>query len=349
MLSGNELNEIREHLEQAQNPVFFFDNDVDGLISFVLLRRFIGRGKGVAIKSFPELDETYVRKVEEFDSDYVFVLDKPEVSKAFIDEIEKKNIPIVWIDHHDIKINIENKFLHYYNPIFSKEKSAEPVSYISYKICNKKEDNWVALIGCIYDNFIPEFLDDVNKEYSDLIKKDIKSAFDILYENDFGKLVMLLDFGLKDRTTNVVSMINFLINIKSPMDLLKENESNFKIYRRFNQVKGIYDKLLEKAKKVARNCKKIVFFQYGGELSLSSNISNELSYRFPGKVIIVAYIKGAITNISVRGDIDVRKLTIEAVKQIDGAKGGGHKHATGAKMNVEDLEKFRKYFEENVV
>jgi len=47
--------EVREHLEKAQNPVFFFDNDPDGLCSFLLLQRYIGRGRGVVIKSFPQM------------------------------------------------------------------------------------------------------------------------------------------------------------------------------------------------------------------------------------------------------------------------------------------------------
>lgn len=51
MLTNEQINEIREHLENARNPVFFFDNDPDGLCSFLLLQRFIGRGRGVAIKT----------------------------------------------------------------------------------------------------------------------------------------------------------------------------------------------------------------------------------------------------------------------------------------------------------
>ena len=69
MLTQEQIAEIREHLEKAQNPVFFFDNDIDGLMSFVILRRYLGRGKGVAIKSFPELDGSYIHKAEEFNSD----------------------------------------------------------------------------------------------------------------------------------------------------------------------------------------------------------------------------------------------------------------------------------------
>jgi single-stranded DNA-specific DHH superfamily exonuclease len=39
MLNDKQIDEIREHLEKAQNPLFFFDNDDDGLCSFLLLQR----------------------------------------------------------------------------------------------------------------------------------------------------------------------------------------------------------------------------------------------------------------------------------------------------------------------
>jgi len=348
MLSEEQFEEIREHLNRAQNPVFFFDNDCDGLIGFILLRRYIDRGRGVAIKSFPSLDESYAKKIEEFNADYVFILDKPAVSDDFFEEVERKNIPIVWIDHHDVEVNLNRKNLYYYNPMLGKNKSSEPVSFLTYKISNRNEDLWLSMAGCVADNFIPYFKDDFCKKYKELCKKDNESAFEILYGTDFGKLVMMLNFGLKDRTSNVVSMINFLFKVKNPSEILIEDEKNYKITKRYEQINSVYIKLLEKAKIIARSSKKVVFFQYGGELSLSADLSNELSYRFPGKAIIVAYIKGAIANVSIRGSMDVRKITLEAIKNINGSSGGGHEHATGSKMSVEDLPKFKEFFEKMV-
>ncbi|MEK9185033.1 MAG: hypothetical protein AAB866_02620 [Patescibacteria group bacterium] len=46
MLTEKQINEIKEHLEKAQNPVFFYDNDPDGLCSFLLLQRYIDDGVG---------------------------------------------------------------------------------------------------------------------------------------------------------------------------------------------------------------------------------------------------------------------------------------------------------------
>jgi len=158
----------------------------------------------------------------------------------------------------------------------------------------------------------------------------------------------MLSFALKDRTSSVVSMINLLFNIKSPFDILKEDEKNSKILRRYEQVYSVYSRILDKAKKIARVSRKLVFFQYGGQLSLSANLANELSYRFPSKVIIVAYIKGAVVNISVRGNVNIRNITLRAIEKIGNATGGGHEHATGAKISVDDLPKFREFFEEEL-
>lgn len=90
MLTKEQMQEIREHLNNSQNPVFFFDNDQDGLCSFLLLQKYLGRGKGFPIKTSPALTKDYLRKVDEFNSDYVFVLDKPEISEDFVTEIEKR-------------------------------------------------------------------------------------------------------------------------------------------------------------------------------------------------------------------------------------------------------------------
>jgi len=346
MLSGKEIKEIREHLEKAQNPVFFFDNDVDGLVSFILLRRFIGRGKGVAIKSFPELDESYARRVDEFNADYVFILDKPIVSESFLEEIRKKNIPVVWIDHHDVPKPKKINNLSYYNSLDG--ELGEPISYVSYVVSGKKTDAWISLIGCISDNYIPPFYDDFVKDYPTVSIRNPDSAFQVLYETDLGKMILMFSFSLKDRTSSVVAMINFLFNVKSPFEILKEDSNNKNIFKRYVQVRKFYDKILEKAKRVARGPKKLIFFQYGGDMSLSADIANELSYRFPGKVILVAYSKGASANISIRGSVDVREITLKALKEIPNSSGGGHKFATGAKMSFDDLPKFKRIFEEEL-
>lgn len=335
MLTQKQIREIREHLERAQNPLFFFDNDADGLASFLLLRRYIGRGKGVAIKSFPDLNENYARKLYELKPDYIFVLDKPEIAEGFLREAKNLNLPLVWIDHHDVPKPERDIF--YFNP-FLNSKTNEPVSYLCYKITEKKDDIWLAVIGCIGDGYFPDFVKDFKQKYPELWGENIKSAFQALYTTELGKIARILNFALKDRTSKVVNMLRFLITVKSPHEILDEEKAR-SILQRFKQVDLKYSRLVEKAKRFARG--KLLFFQYGGELSLSADIANELSFLFSDKIIVVAYLKGSKANISLRWEKDVRKMTLEAIKGLEGATGGGHEHATGAQVGIEDLPKFK--------
>lgn len=345
MLTQKQISKIREHAEKAQNPLFFFDNDNDGLCSFLLLQRFLGRGKGVAIKSFPDLNISYYRKVVELKPDYIFILDKPFVSREFLEKAKQDNIPIVWIDHHLID-KPEDKEIDYYNT-HHEDNNNEPVSYICYKVTNKKEDIWLAIIGCISDCYLPDFFEEFNKKYPDLSKKDPKSAFDLLYSTEIGKIARILDFSLKDTTTNVINMLRFMTRVKNPLDILEENNKTKQILRRYEQINTKYQELMEKARKQKGD--KLLYFQYGGKLSLSANLSNQLIYEFPKKIVVVAYLNKDIANISIRGnDKEILGLTLEAIKGIEGATGGGHKYATGAKMNVSSVPIFKERIEKLV-
>ena len=336
MLTEKQIKEIREHLEKAQNPLFFFDNDTDGLASFLLLRRFIGRGKGVAIKSFPDLNASYTRKLYELKPDYVFILDKPIVAEEFFEEAKALNLPTVWIDHHNVP-KPENKEIYYYNG-FLQDKKGEPVSYLCYKITNVKEDLWLSMVGCIGDSFLPDFVPEFQEKWPELWGENIDDPKKALYTTEIGRISRILNFSLKDRTSKVVNMLKLLMKVQGPLDVLDEDKAREILYR-FNQINAKYSMLVEKAKKFAKG--KILFFQYGGELSISADISNELSFLYPDKVVVVAYIKGNKANISLRWDKDVRKLTLQAISDIEGATGGGHEHATGAQVTVEDLPKFK--------
>jgi single-stranded DNA-specific DHH superfamily exonuclease len=344
MLTEQQINEIKEHLGKAQNPLFFFDNDNDGLTSFLLLRRSLNRGKGVAIKSFPELNVSYYKKVNELNPDYIFILDKPVVSSEFIEKARENNIPVVWIDHHQTD-SIPEKGVYYYNSYLN-DKTNEPVSYICYKLTNRKEDLWIAMIGCISDYYIPDFYDEFYKKYPDLGKKLPKSAFDLLYSSEIGHIARILDFSLKDTTTNVVKMMKFMIDAKNPIDVLQENYKTKQILKRYEQIDGKYQELMDRARKKVKG--KLIYFQYGGGLSLSSNLANQLQYEFPEKTIVVAYLNGDSANISLRG-VNARELTLESIKDIPGATGGGHERSTGAKMTVDDLPKFKDKIEKLVL
>ncbi|MBS3099136.1 hypothetical protein J4462_02905 [Candidatus Pacearchaeota archaeon] len=366
MLTEKQINEIREHLENAKNPLFYYDNDADGLCSYILLRKFIDRGKGVSVRSFPDLNGSYARKAQELNADCAFVLDKPVLSKEFAEEIDKLGLPLIWIDHHDVKreeYEKDMKNLFIYNPARNKGKdksgpenrkfsghetskkqeevSCEPVTYLSYKIANRKEDIWLAVVGCIFDHYLPDFIDEFKERYPEFwTKKKVNDPFIAYYETEIGKIAMALNFGLKDSTTNIVKLQNFLLQAKEPSEIFSETGANHAFRKRFEFIKKKYDYLIDKAKENVQD--NFIFFEYGGELSMSSDIANGLFYRFPGRYVAVAYRKDAMSNLSLRGK-NVKKILEEILKEINGS-GGGHEDAVGARIKTEDLGRFKDLF-----
>jgi len=347
MLNDRQMGEIREHLERAQNPVFYYDNDADGLCSYVLFARFLGRGKGVAVRSFPDLNKSYARKASELGADYVFVLDKPIISKEFVEEIDKLGLPLVWIDHHDVKNGEfdEKEFKNFY--VYNSgrgKKEAEPVTYIAYTTTQIKNDIWIAMMGCIADHFLPDFADEFYSRWPDFWASDVKQPFDAYFGTEIGRLAKALNFGLKDSVSNVVRLQKFLVLCSSPMDVLSEVPANYSFRNKVSEVRVKYRELLERA----RGCisGKMLFFEYAGELSISADLANELSYLFPKKFIVVSYKKGEIANLSLRGK-DVKGI-LEKVFAKVGGSGGGHEDAVGARIKTSDLPKFREVFEEEI-
>jgi len=340
MLTEKQVEEIKEHLERAQNPIFFFDNDCDGLCSFLLLQRFISRGRGVAAKTFPNLDVGLYKRVVELNADYIFILDKPNVSSEFFLEAKNNNIPVVWIDHHETNTLVPEDVF-YYNSFYSGDKKGQPTTSLCYQITNRKEDLWIAVVGCVSDSFMPEFYKEFLKKFSDLGIKT-KEPFEVLYNSTIGKIARMLDAGLMDTTTNVVNMLKFLMKSKSPYEILEENKHTEEMHEKFEFLEKKRKKFVDKAKEsVSRE--NFLYFEYSGDTSMSSDLANELFYLYPKKYIVVVYIKGAKANISVRGK-NVKEKIIRIVSSFSGATGGGHTNAAGAQVSVDDLPKFKENF-----
>ena len=138
--------------------------------------------------------------------------------------------------------------------------------------------------------------------------------------------------------------MRFMVKVKGPMDVLEENSKTKQILKRYNELNLKYQNILKKARKVVGD--KMIYFQYGRGLSLSSNLANQLIYEFPEKIVIVIYLSTDTANVSLRSrDLDIRKITLEAIKDIPGSIGGGHEHSTGARMLISDLPLFKERIE----
>jgi single-stranded DNA-specific DHH superfamily exonuclease len=142
-------------------------------------------------------------------------------------------------------------------------------------------------------------------------------------------------------------MLRFLMSAKTPYEVLEESNKNFLMHKRFEHINERYQRLLKEAIESNDSSSDVLFFQYGGDLSMSSELSNELSYKFPDKFVVVMYMKGAKANISGRGK-NIREKVLKIIGEIEGASGGGHEDAVGAQVKISDVELFRKRFLELV-
>jgi single-stranded DNA-specific DHH superfamily exonuclease len=333
------LSEIKDYLEKSENPLILFDDDSDGLASFLLICKYLERGKGIVV-THPIVDESYIKKIQEYSPDLVLVLDKHTIEQDFVDKV---NVPILWIDHHPI---IDIKGVKYFNPLFYGKK-AYPTAYWCYKIT--KENLWLAMIGIMSDWDLT-YLDEFSKKYPDLIDKKIQEPDELYFETKFGILAKLFTFILKGKASEVKKCINILRRINDPYEILDKTTPRGKyIYQRFEKINKEYQRILDDALNNSIITKNILLYTYyARETSFSTILSNELMYKFRDKVIFVAREKDERVRMSIRtyhkSKVILPPLVKKALEGLNG-NGGGHDHACGGDINKEDFKTFIDKFE----
>ncbi len=339
VLSTAQINQLRDHLDNCKKPMFFFDDDQDGLCAFLQLYRYKKEGKGIIVKTHPKLGTVFVRKVDEYKPDKIFVLDVAVVEQDFLDEMK---VPVIWIDHHG---PFERNNVKYFNPRISNWEDNHPTSFMCYQIV--KQDLWIATVGCVADWFMPPFINEFKKEFPDLIDKPYKMPGDIIYNTKLGHLIRIFSFILKGKTDDVMKCVKVLTRIESPYEILnKESAQGRFIYKRYEQVNKLYEPLLNDVIRSLANSKDSLFvFTYKDDKSsFTSDLSNEAIYRYPEKVILIAREKNEEMKCSLRSSKAVLPPLIEkALIGLDGY-GGGHELACGLNIKTTDFEEFLRRF-----
>ena len=332
-LTKKQIEEIRKEAEESTRPLIFFHDDADGLASFLLLYRFIREGKGIIIKTSPNIDEKFIRNVQEYNPDKIFIVDIAIVEQDFIDKAKTK---IIWIDHHQ-PLNRHN--IKYYNPRIKNPSQNIPASYSCYQVV--KKDLWIAMIGCIGDWVMPPFAKEFTKKYPDLLSAKIKNPETALFETKLGKLIKIISFCLKGTTKEAMQHVKILTRINSPYEILnQETPAGRFLYKKYEKIDKEYQKLLKLASRRKSSDKVLLFQYYADKMSFTKDISNELLHKFPNKVIMVAREKGDEIKISLRSkDILIPPILEKALKNIEG-HGGGHEHACGANVKKRDFGLF---------
>lgn len=337
MLAKDQIEELRKELE-CKRPLFLFDDDPDGLCSFLLLYRYVKEGKGVIVKSEPKIDEKFVVKVRDYEPDKVFILDIPIVEQDFIDDVKQK---IIWIDHHPV---VKRQNIRYFNPRLEKPDANFPTSAICYQIV--QNDLWIATAGCVADWVFPDFAKDFSEKYPDLLPENIKDAETAMFKTELGKLIKVLGFVLKGKTHDVIKCMKVLTRIKDPYEILKQKTPAGRfIYKRYKMVNEEYEELLKRAPEPKNG---VLLFSYYGKISFTKNLSNELLHKHPDDLIIVAREKDDEMKCSLRSrDLILPKIIKKALKGVEGY-GGGHEHACGSCINKKDFKTFLKNIEEQI-
>jgi single-stranded DNA-specific DHH superfamily exonuclease len=331
MLTQKDYDNIRQELDNCKRPMFFFDDDPDGLCSFLLFYRYVKEGKGVVVKSSPELKPMFLKTVENYKPDKIFIVDKPMVSPDFI---EKVKVPIIWVDHHELKQNTGTKYFNSRDSGFG-----EPTSCICYRVV--KQDLWIAMCGSVGDWYLPDFKKEFSEKYPDLLSSKIKKPEKALYETRLGEIIRILSFILKGKTSEVMKCVKILTRINDPYELIESKTARASfIMKRYRKVEKNYKELLDRAIK-SKDKSKILLFTYSNKMSFTGDLSNELLYKFPKKLTIVAREKDGEMKCSLRASshISVSKIVEKALLGVNGY-GGGHEHACGACIKKEDFGKF---------
>lgn len=337
MLSASQLLELKTLLQSAQMPVFLFDNDADGLCSFVIARRALGVGEGIPVRTYPSIDPAYVDRAVGYGADMLVVLDKPFLSDAFIEKVHTSGLPLVSIDHHSVPqpdLAILAERCHVFNPALEIMRSDEPVSYLLYQALGKKEDLWLAGAGCIADHYLPAFWGELVQTYPDYVHP-IQSPFEGYYETELGKIAQACNFGLKDSVSAVKKLLTHLIGCTGPGDVLGER-APLSFLTKVTTLRTALERHMQDAGTPEKG---LLVYQYGGATSMSADIANMLSYRHASMVIVVIYMNGNTANISLRGK-GVKEMFERILPVFPSASGGGHAEAVGARVQAEDVPRF---------
>lgn len=333
MLTEKQINQIKEELDTCKNPLFFFHDDPDGLSSFLLLYRYVREGYGIVFKAKPGLGVSFLKKVEDYKPDKIFILDIAVVDQEFIDKVK---VPIIWIDHHG---PYERNKVKYFNPRVKDKSDNVPATRLCYEVV--KQDLWIAMVGCVGDWYIPDFFDEFVKEFAGFVNTKSRDPGDIYFETKLGRLVRIFSFILKGQMSDVNKCFKIMTRIEDPEEIMEQSSSKGKfIYKKFEKINIEYKELLSESLKQVSEDRLLVYIYPSSKMSFTGDLSNELIHRYPDKIIITGREKNGEVKLSLRSNKVLLPAVVE--KALNGLEGygGGHEYACGVNVKKEDFDKF---------
>ncbi len=339
MLNETDYQNMREELDSCKRPIFLFHDDPDGLSSFLLFYRYKKEGKGIPVKARPIVDDRFIKPVLAYEPDKIFVLDIAIVEQEFIDQMK---VPVVWIDHHE---PLKRNKVRYFNPTIDDPHLNYPVSQVCYNVV--KEDLWVAMCGITGDWVIDdELLEKFLEKYPDLARKGIKNPGELIHSTRLGKMTRIMSFILKGTPSEAMKCAKIMTRTQSPYEILDRTTPPGRyVYKKYEDINKAYEKLLKEASSNATKDKMIIYVYNDDKMSFTSDLSNELLFKYPKKIILVGRRKSGEIKLSLRSGEHtiVRDILKKALEGVEGY-GGGHEYACGACVKEKDFDTFIEQF-----
>ena len=118
------------------------------------------------------------------------------------------------------------------------------------------------------------------------------------------------------------------------------------LYKKYKSAKKEYDQILAEVNPPKDN---LLVFQYSADrTSYTSELSNEILYRYPNKMLIICRERSGEMRCSLRSTkYRVSEILKETLTQVSGY-GGGHLYACGACIKVEDFPQFINIIREKI-
>jgi single-stranded DNA-specific DHH superfamily exonuclease len=319
--------QARDAIEKASNPIIFFDDDADGIASFLLLQRVLGDTLYAPVKKRPNLGTTLSSLATQLGADLKIVLDV-----AVLDDVFLRTPPqTVWIDHHDEQ---DPRGAIYLN-------GSVPTSILVYELMGGPK--WIAAAGAVGDYHIPSFIDEVREEHPELVPP-FERVEDLLFSSPLGELALIFETCVKGTVRDARRKLDVLRRIREPEELLEATTTEGIIIRRaYERDREEYRRFLTEAIEQAQGSEALFVYRYAHSgHTFTAQLSNELAYKLPDHVIIVAAEYAGAYRLSIRSQSrELPELLARSLKGIEGS-GGGHPHACGANVRSEDFERFIK-------
>lgn len=324
---------IQTKLQQAEKPLFIIDDDPDGVCAYLLLKKYMKKGEFVLVKSAPIISEEFLEHVEKKEPDLIIILDIANVSEEFL---KGANKPIIWIDHHEPQ---QEHGAIYYNPRKYDDNIYVPTSECAWNIV--QDHKWIAGIGIMEDWKIPPFIDELIKEYPDLIRKTTNPG-ELRFDTGYGRIGTIIRASLKGSEADSIRCIRLFEMLKTPYDMDNEPEKYLLPLKKYRDLSYELENLVDDAEKKAEKTKDMIIYIYEhvGLYALTGILAEILSYKHPDKLILVARGKGGHYRMAIRakkGDIN---FALQRSFEGTGGRGGGHKLSCGGSIPENELDDF---------